>query len=224
MSSLPLSRKCKKCGVKKQLNAFKMEKLCKDGVLPTCRVCMSELRSPRILEPDLPGEAWKPVIGFEDVYSVSNLGRIKRELRVAGARPGRLCKLRLSRNGYLRVVLCKGNKTANKPVHCLVIEAFLHPKPNGYQVNHKDGNKQHNAFSNLEYLTPSENTRHAYENKLIDPACGERSHLSKLTEDEVRAIRTFGSQLSQGKIAKLYGVNRATIGAILRGETWRHVT
>lgn len=95
-------------------------------------------------------EIWRPVKGYEGVYEVSNLGRVRRLWPISGHT--RQLKLFLrSENGYVAVNLSRCNRSVIKSVHRLVAEAFI-PNPNGLpQVNHKDENKTNNKVSNLEW-------------------------------------------------------------------------
>ena len=69
--------------------------------------------------------------------------------------------------GYLQVKFTINKKTYHKYVHRMVAEAFI-PNPNNYtDVNHKDGNKQNNHISNLEWVSHSQNIYHALENGLL---------------------------------------------------------
>jgi hypothetical protein len=123
--------------------------------------------------------------------------------------------------GYREVVLdhqiCR--------VHRVVAEAFI-PNPQGKRcVNHKDGNKLNNNVSNLEWVTYSENTTHAFKTGLEIPQCGEEHHAHKLTWDTVREIRaTYKPRdhvYGAAAIAKRLGVDRSTIRAIVNNECWR---
>jgi hypothetical protein len=93
-------------------------------------------------------EIWKPVIGFEKFYEVSNTGKVK------SLRSGKLRKLiPNSRNGYLYVVLCGIDFKNTFTVHRLVAMAFCE-KPNGCDfINHKDEDKHNNNAENLEWVT-----------------------------------------------------------------------
>lgn len=114
---------------------------------------------------------WKPVVGFEGLYEVSNTGVVKslfRTVKSKGSKkvvPERILKPRLDEWGYEGVSLCKNGKQYGKLVHRLVAEAFISPF-GGDQVNHIDGNKLNNRVENLEWCTGSENMKHAYKNGL----------------------------------------------------------
>ncbi len=107
---------------------------------------------------DLSGEIWRDVEGYNDLYQVSNLGRVKsfqnKKLRII--------KPSLDSGGYMKVVLSKGGASRNHNVHILVAKAFVVNADNKPQVNHSNGDKWDNHFSNLEWVTDSENKHHAY--------------------------------------------------------------
>ncbi len=113
-------------------------------------------------------EVWKNIKGYENLYQVSNLGRIKSLARYSAYRNSKrfinekIMKLHKSYNGYLRVELCKNNITKKYLVHRLVAYAFLNEHDNNLEINHKDGNKQNNKIENLEWVSRSENEKHAY--------------------------------------------------------------
>lgn len=107
-------------------------------------------------------EIWKDIVGYEGLYSVSNLGRVKSLKRLLN--DGRLWKERIlkpeTNHGYLRVRLCDNNGKKHKRVHILVAEAFI-PNPNDYPyVNHKDENKSNNRVDNLEWCTAKYNSNY----------------------------------------------------------------
>jgi len=112
-------------------------------------------------------EEWRAVPGWEGYYSVSNLARVRREARepVGRRQKGRPARILSTRfhplRRYAAVHLFRDGKCIDAYVHVLVAAAFLGPKPEGRDVNHIDGHRQHNAASNLEYVTRSENQRHA---------------------------------------------------------------
>jgi hypothetical protein len=105
-------------------------------------------------------EIWKDVKGFEGVYQISNKGRLKSFKKY---KEGYILSNKNSKGDYLSVILKYGNLERHERLHQLVAEAFIpNPDPlNKTQVNHKDTNKQNNNDWNLEWVTPSENVRHA---------------------------------------------------------------
>ena len=110
-------------------------------------------------------EIWKDVKGYEGLYQVSNLGRIKSSKRKVHAGRNRtrwqyeriMSNYRTNGNGYKIVGLNKEGKSKNKYIHRLVAETFLE-NPNNYKyINHKDENKANNCVSNLEFCTAQYN-------------------------------------------------------------------
>lgn len=102
----------------------------------------------------LADEKWRPVVGFEGKYAVSDRGRVR------SLHTGRLLVQRLWNSGYPSVQLWAGNKAHSRSVHRLMGEAFL-GLVHGLQVNHIDGDKENNRLENLEIVTASENLKHA---------------------------------------------------------------
>ena len=117
---------------------------------------------------ELNNEEWRSVVGWEGIYSVSNLGRVK----TLKQRP-KIIKPEILIDGYSRVAFYSKNTRIRKLVHNIVAEAFIGIKPEGFQCNHKDGIKTNNRPFNLEYITQLENMRHAYRNGLM--AVGDKS-------------------------------------------------
>lgn len=151
------------------------------------------------------------------IYWVSNFGRIKSLLS------GDLKNIQMGKYpGF--AVYCEGVRK-NCHTHRAVWEAFNGPIPKGMVINHLDGNKYNPALSNLECVTPSQNLKHAYDNKLRGHDRGSAWHRSKLTEDKVEEIiKLRKSGMSLDKIGKKFGVNVITVGDIFRGKSWKHVT
>ena len=93
-------------------------------------------------------EIWKDVVGYEGLYQVSSLGRIKSLLRYK-----RILKPQKNIHGYLKVSLYKNGKCKIFNIHNLVANAFIE-NPNNYKyVNHKDENKTNNRVENLEFCS-----------------------------------------------------------------------
>lgn len=107
-------------------------------------------------------EIWKDVKGYEGLYIVSNHGRVKSFMS------NKLLNLQDNGAGYLRVELWK-DKTGKKTyVHRMVAEAFLPNPLHKKEVNHKDSNPRNNAVENLEWVSSSENSRHAVYKGALD--------------------------------------------------------
>ena len=95
-------------------------------------------------------EVWKDIKGYEGMYQISNLGRVK-SLKMKKEHNKYLLKPYSTKNGYLRVSLSKNNKYKGPLIHRLVAIHFL-DNPNNYpEVNHKDENKENNCVNNLEW-------------------------------------------------------------------------
>lgn len=98
-------------------------------------------------------EIWLSINGFE-TYQVSSWGRIRNA-------DGQILKPYKSEKGYLKVELHKNGKGHKRRVHRLVAESFIENPEAKPQVNHKDGNKENNSVTNLEWVTDEENKEHA---------------------------------------------------------------
>lgn len=179
----------------------------------------------------LEGEVWKDVVGFEGLYKVSNLGRVtsvdRVKVKTTGALyfyEGVIMDQRVSNTQYLKVGLRKDDTNKiQKYVHRLVAEAFIPNPENKPQVNHIDSCKTNNKLENLEWCTASENVKHSYKLGTSKTRVGEKSFLSKLSEEQVVDIKVLIlNNKSNTEIANKYSVNRETIGLIRRGVTWKH--
>ena len=110
---------------------------------------------------------WRPAVGFEGFYEVSNDGLVRSVARVVIRRDGKpmpvkqqIMKQVLSNAGYVRVSMSKDGWKGWKSVHRLVAESFIANPENKREVNHKDGDKMNNAVDNLEWVTSKENAAH----------------------------------------------------------------
>lgn len=112
-------------------------------------------------------EIWKDIPGYENLYQVSNFGRVKSNHHGRGHKPKMLKNI--SRNGYVSVILCKNKSQKNVFVHRLVADCFVPNPENKPCVNHIDGDKSNPCSSNLEWCTQKENISHAINNGLFKP-------------------------------------------------------
>ena len=121
-------------------------------------------------------EEWRPIIGYEGYYEVSNLGRAKSVSRVINrestgniTKIGAIRKVHWTPKGYYRIQLVKEKESKNHQVHRLVGEAFVPNPDNKPFINHKNSIRTDNRVENLEWVTPSENLIHAYDFGFKEP-------------------------------------------------------
>jgi len=111
-------------------------------------------------------EIWKNIEGYEEIYRVSNFGKVKSLKRISVSQGyQRLIKERILKSvfdgsGYLEVVLCKDKNQKTFLIHRLVAKAFIPNPKNKPQVNHIDKDKANNNVNNLNWMTPKENVNH----------------------------------------------------------------
>jgi len=201
---------------------------------------------------ELAAEIWLPIIGYGSHYSVSNIGRIMRTAPVGSVIGQRIITPIMNGCGYLHFRPSVFGVRTDIKIHLAVAYTFIGQRPDGFDINHRDGVKTNNRVVNLEYVTRLENCRHAVGLGMYhfgdkngththpeSVARGDR-HSSKthpervprgeaaggavLTEAEVCQIRTmYQSGNLQREIAALFGVTQTAISCIIRRTTWRHV-
>lgn len=176
-------------------------------------------------------ENWKPVVGFEGLYEVSDLGRIRSLERtcVCGKAKRMPVKSRILKpidhqRGYL-VVRLHGLDGASKQVKIhRIVAATFHENPLGLrEVDHVNGNKHDNRAANLEWVSPSENMQRAVNLGLKKPSRGEDAGSAKLTDSKVREMRQLRPVRTYQEIATLFGVTTMTAFNAIKGRTWAHV-
>lgn len=172
-------------------------------------------------------ESWRAIPGTDGGYEVSNLGRV-RSWRVLGhtvayrrAVPLVLKPFWVGRKAltqYQAVYCGLGRSTK---IHTLVASQFIGPRPVGLVINHIDGDRTNNAASNLEYVTNRDNCLHARRLGLQPIMRGVNVGTSRLTDDDVRAIR---NSTEKGVVlAVRYGVTGTQISNIRLRRQWQHV-
>lgn len=101
-------------------------------------------------------EEWRPVVGYEGLYEVSDFGRVRSlERPQLGGRPGRILKptRTLAGNARVAVTLCNRGKRSSRSVHRLVLEAFVGTRPDGMECCHFDDDPTNNNLANLRWDT-----------------------------------------------------------------------
>ena len=174
---------------------------------------------------------YKDIKGYEGLYQISEDGVVRSLDRVTTGVNGREyynkgVTLKSSNNkGYLQVRLYKDNGSRTIPIHRLIATTYV-PNPNNLpQVNHKDGNKKNNHYTNIEWCTPSENTQHAFDTGLATPTRGETNGQAKLTDEIVIGIRKVHNtgKYMQREIAEMYGIKDAQVSRIVNNKRWAHL-
>lgn len=176
-------------------------------------------------------EIWRDVTGYAGFYEVSSLGRIRSVARMvhvsavrgrAYERPIRERILRATiSHGYPSVTLWKDHMLRVERIHCLVLEAFVGPRPDGFYGCHRDDVRTNNVLENLYWGSPAENS--ANKIALGNQPRGSRIPWSRLNERDVAEIRGLSGKMTQAEIGRRYGVQQARVSRIVNGECWKHV-
>lgn len=151
-------------------------------------------------------EIWKPVVGYEGRYEVSSEGRIA-SLRFRGNGSRELMKPTPNLACYMVIMLCRKQYR----LHCLVLEAFVGPRPEGMQGCHNDNDKTNNRLENLRWDTPKGNIgdRRSYE--------ADANPNAKLSLEEMRAVamRRLRGERSID-LAKEFGIAPPRVAQLVR--------
>jgi hypothetical protein len=189
---------------------------------------MGKSVTPQPMLPFEDPERWLPVVRYEGLYEVSDLGRVRsmdRAIPFKGTTrlyPGRLMRITNNR-GYLSVRLSRESKGSVFGIHRLVMAAFVGPCPDGMIVCHGPRGALDNRLCNLSYGTRKKNSG---PDRLRDGTLcwGEAHGGSVLTEERVRTLR---ERYSRGDdvltMKRELGVSRTAIDSAVCGKTWRHL-
>lgn len=168
-------------------------------------------------------EQWRPVVGYEGLYEVSDLGRVRSLDRFVSHRyggqqlkRGKVLAPCCHRHGYPKVGLWKNGAQKVPCVHVLVAAAFLGPCPAGMEVLHGKNGCKDCHLSNLRYGTHKQNGQDMLRDGTAQT--GTKQHASKLTEEDVREIRE--STEPGVTLARRYGVGTAQVSRIRNGRNW----
>lgn len=173
---------------------------------------------------------WKAVPGFVGWYEAHPSGLIRsvdREI-VVSRKDGRTYSIRCAGKllradgvGYPHVVLWKEGVGKSIRVANCVAKTFLGERPDGQYVCHKNGDSSDSSLQNLYYGTPAQNVEDMRRHGTM--CCGELTPWARLTEDNVRYIRSNPDNLLQRELGAIFGISQARVSRILNREQWKHV-
>lgn len=154
-------------------------------------------------------EIWKDIEGYENLYQVSDMGRVK-SLKFGKER---ILKSIKTKNGYLQVDLSKKGKTKKYLIHRLVAQAFL-PNPNNLpQVNHRSEDKTDNRVENIEYCNSRYNSNYGSRNERV--AKSKFIPILQFTK-EGKFVKKWNSAI---QVSKELGIKRNNICNCLKGRS-----
>ncbi len=159
-------------------------------------------------------EVWKDIEGYEGLYQVSDLGRVRsldREDAQGHHIKGVVLAGSLNGKGYLRVGLFRDGDVEYKSIDRLAAKAFLDNPDNLPQVNHKDENKTNNAVSNLEWCTALYNNTYGARSK----------HIAEALERPIYVVTSSGNRYffdSTKKAVELLGLKNGAVSRCLHGK------
>ena len=165
-------------------------------------------------------ETWRPAVGFEGFYEVSDKGRV-RSLHAVSR--GLILSQLSHTGGYKRVMLWVMGSAKQVFIHTLVLEAFVGPRPSGAQVAHADGSKDNNELDNLRWATPSENQ--ADREKHGTGRVGKGSYQkNRFDAGQVRKMRaSYEEGHSITAVAEQFGFPRTSVADVVNRRTWKGV-
>lgn len=157
-------------------------------------------------------EIWKDIKNFENLYQISNLGRVKSLYK------NKIRKPQIGTKGYLFMTLHKDGKIYNLNIHRCVALHFVPGYKSGLEVNHKDGCKDNNAYFNLEWVSKKENQRHAVSKGLRKTGDYVNTFLMK----PILCYKANGVYVgefdSTKRASKELGLDASTITKVLKGK------
>lgn len=178
-------------------------------------------------------ETWKPIEGYEDKYEVSTMGNV-RSLNYRNTGKTHILKPVAAGKGYLMVGLCRNCTMKWEKVHRLVAKAFIPNPESKPQVNHINGIKTDNHIENLEWVTESENQKHAYKKglkkgkpewgKILGTKHGKEAAMKHAMEVRKAVIATnieTGETIiyeSAAEVERILGINHSSIPKICTGR------
>ena len=177
-----------------------------------------------------PAEEWRDIPGYEGLYQVSNLGRVRNIRLVIKPRipgmprrgAGSLMPQLKRKDGYRGVHLCRDGKAKVFSIHALVLTAFVSPRPEGFVCNHLNGDPADNRVENLEWCTQKANIAQSIRAGKHPSVTG--AGTAKLTAEQVREIRRMSAEgIYQASIARAFNVSKPAIWHIVHRRHYARV-
>lgn len=163
-------------------------------------------------------ENWKDVVGWENLYQVSDLGNVRSIKRKANTIFGErdyagfnLSPIKCS-NGYSAVNLTNGNKRKQYNIHVLVLSAFVCDRPAGYDACHNDGNRSNCKLSNLRWDSRKNNHADKIKHGTV------QHNIKKITKEIADTIKKLN--ISNKDIASMYGISKTQVWRVKTGRSW----
>ena len=166
-------------------------------------------------------EQWLDIKGYEGLYQVSSLGRVRsldrviidKNNRKMNYRGSLMSLNRTTKNGYCQITLSKNGKAKAHYVHRLVAEAFLTNENNYKEVNHKNENKLDNSVNNLEWCDRKYNLSYGSRTKRMCETQGKKILAFKYENNEF-----VGEFVSHSEAQRILGLSPGSINQMLRGR------
>ena len=180
-------------------------------------------------------EIWKDIADYEGLYQVSNLGRVKslpwaqkHQTGTYFTKRTRFIKISIGTgfNGYSCVALTKNSIQKGYFMHRVIAKAFIPNPENKPMINHINGVKTDNRIENLEWVTRSENTIHAFATGLNKPKFGVDNFNTKLSEEQVHEIRlrySLGESTYKIFNSDDYKISYTNVKDIVARRIWKHI-
>lgn len=164
-------------------------------------------------------EIWKDVVGYEGLYQISNIGRIK-SLNYNKTKKENIMKQRCVKGKeYFSIGIMKDGVSKEYKIHRLVAIAFIPNPDNKPQINHKDSDPKNNNVENLEWCTSAENIQHAFKYGRKTQK-GEKNNMCSHPDSIIKQMLRYKNlpMFTQQDISDIFGIDRRYISAIFRGK------
>jgi hypothetical protein len=156
-------------------------------------------------------EVWKDISGYEGLYMISNLGRVK-SMHKHTNRKSEFMTPGVHSHGYIEVHLSKNRVRTKYFIHRLVATHFIDAIDGKTEVNHIDNDKTNNCVTNLEWCTRRENINHAIKYGDFN---------SSMTQEDSDMIRHLHGCFSMYELAAIYDVAVSRISDIINNKCWK---